>query len=171
MVTIRQEQERDIEAVRNLNRIAFDGPAEAQVVDKLREVCDDLISIVAVEDDEVVGHILFSSVTIENGNNVIRGMGLAPLAVLPNRQKTGIGSALVERGLALLREKEYPFVIVLGHADFYPRFGFVPSSQYNLKSQWQGIPDEAFMILVFDQKSLEGVHGVAKYREEFNEAM
>jgi putative acetyltransferase len=60
---------------------------------------------------------------------------------------------------------------VLGHADYYPRFGFVPASRYNLKSQWEGIPDEAFMILVFDKKALEGVQGVAKYREEFNEAM
>ena len=93
------------------------------------------------------------------------------MAVLPNRQRSGIGKNLIERGLELLREKGYPFVIVLGHADYYPRFGFVPASQYNLRSQWEGIPDEAFMILVFDQRALDGVHGMAKYREGFNEAM
>ncbi len=171
MVSIREEQKGDIEAVRNINEVAFDGPAEAKVVDKLRQSCDDCLSMVAVEDDKVVGHIMFSPATIENSKSVIRGMGLAPMAVLPNRRRKGIGSALIERGLELLRERGYPFVIVLGHADYYRRFGFVPASQYNLKSQWEGIPDEAFMILVFDQKLLEGVHGVARYRDEFDEAM
>jgi putative acetyltransferase len=171
MVTIREEEVRDIGAIRNINEAAFDGPAEANVVDKLRQVCDECSSVVAVDGDEIVGHVMFSPATIENGDGVIRGMGLAPMAVLPGHQRRGIGTALIERGLEMLREKGCPFVIVLGHADYYPRFGFVPASRYNLESQWEGIPDEAFMILVFDQKSLEGVRGVAKYREEFNEAM
>jgi putative acetyltransferase len=171
MVTIRKEEDRDICAVRNLNEVAFDGPAEADVVDKLRRICQDCLSVVGVDGDEVVGHIMFSPATVENGDDIIRGMGLAPMAVLPSHQRRGVGTALIEHGLALLREKGFPFVIVLGHADYYPRFGFVPASRYNLVSQWEGIPDEAFMILVFDQKALEGVQGVAKYREEFNEAM
>jgi putative acetyltransferase len=171
MVTIREEEVRDIGVIRNINEAAFDGPAEANVVDKLRQVCDECSSVVAVDGDEIVGHVMFSPATIENGDGVIRGMGLAPMAVLPGHQRRGIGTALIERGLEMLREKGCPFVIVLGHADYYPRFGFVPASRYNLESQWEGIPDEAFMILVFDQKALEGVHGVAKYREEFNEAM
>jgi putative acetyltransferase len=171
MVTIREEEIRDIFAIRNVNEAAFEGPAEANVVDKLRKVCDDCSSVVAVEGDEVVGHVMFSPAMVGNGDGVIRGMGLAPMAVLPNHQRRGIGTALIEHGLAMMRENGCPFVIVLGHADFYRRFGFVPASRYNLKSQWEGIPDEAFMILVFDEKSLKGVHGVAKYREEFNEAM
>ncbi|MHC4175404.1 MAG: GNAT family N-acetyltransferase [Planctomycetota bacterium] len=171
MVTIRKEETSDIEAIRNINNVVFDGPPEANVVDKLRKKCDNCLSLVAVDGDEVVGHIMFSPATVEYDDGVIRGMGLAPMAVLPNRQRSGIGTALVERGLALLCEQGCPFVIVLGHADYYPRFGFVPASLYNLKSQWDGIPDEAFMILAFEQKALEGVHGVAKYREEFNEAM
>jgi len=171
MVTIRKEEVRDIWAIRNLNEVAFDGSAEADVVDKLRQRCDDCLSVVAVDGHEVVGHVMFSPATVESGGRVIRGMGLAPMAVLPNYQRKGVGTALIERGLALLREKRCPFVIVLGHADYYPRFGFVSASRYNLKSQWEGIPDEAFMILVFDQKALKGVHGVVKYREEFNEAM
>ena len=171
MLTIREEQDKDICAVRNLNEVAFDGPAEANVVDKLRQICDECLSLVAVDDDVIVGHIMFSPVTIESGDNVVRGMGLAPVSVLPSHQRQGIGTALIERGLELIREKGCPFVIVLGHADYYPRFGFVPAIRYNLKSQWEGIPDEAFMILVFNQKALEGVHGVAKYRDEFNEAM
>jgi putative acetyltransferase len=171
MVTIREEEDRDIWAVRNINKAAFDGSAEAAIVDKLRRICQDCLSLVAVDGDEVVGHVLFSPATIENDDNIIRGMGLAPMAVLAKHQRRGVGSALIERGLELLQEKRHPYVIVLGHADYYPRFGFVPASRYNLKSQWEGIPDEAFMILVFDKKALEGVQGVAKYREEFNEAM
>ncbi|MGD8499573.1 MAG: N-acetyltransferase [Phycisphaerales bacterium] len=171
MIAIREEEVSDIWAIRNLNEVAFGGPAEADVVDRLRQVCDDCLSLVAVDGDEVVGHVMFSPATVESSDRVIRGMGLAPMAVLPNRQRRGIGTALIERGLALLRERRCPFVIVLGHADYYPRFGFVPASLYNLKSQWEGIPDGAFMILEFDQKALKGAHGVAKYREEFNEAM
>jgi putative acetyltransferase len=171
MVTIREEEVRDIGAIRKINEAAFGGPAEANVVDKLRQICDDYSSVVAIDGDEIVGHVMFSPAIIENSDGVIRGMGLAPIAVLPNHQRRGVGTALIERGLAKMREKGCPFVIVLGHADYYRRFGFVPASRYNLKSQWEGIPDEAFMIMVFDEKLLEGVYGVAKYREEFNEAM
>jgi putative acetyltransferase len=171
MVTIRKEETRDIMAIRNLNEVAFDGPAEARVVDKLRRICDACLSLVAVDGDEIVGHIMFSPAIVESGDGDIKGMGLAPIAVLPNHQRKGVGTALIEHGLALLREKGCPFIIVLGHADYYRRFGFVPALRYNLESQWEGVPDEAFMILVFDQKALEGVYGVAKYREEFNEAM
>jgi putative acetyltransferase len=171
MIAIREEKLKDIEATRNLNELAFDGPAEAKVIDKLRQICDGYLSLVAVDGDEIVGHVLFSPATIEHNDNIIRGMGLAPIAVLPSHQRKGIGTALIKHGLQLLREKGCPFVIVLGHPDYYPRFGFVPASRYNLKSQWEGIPDLAFMILVFDQKALKDVHGIARYRDEFNEAM
>jgi len=171
MITLREEQAKDIRAIRGLNEIAFGEPAEADVVDKLRQTCSELLSIVAVDGNEIVGHILFSPVTVESNDGIIRGMGLAPMAVLPKHQRKGLGTALIERGLALLREQGCPFVIVLGHADYYPRYGFVPASRYGLKSQWEGVPDEAFMITVFDQDVLKGVQGVARYRDVFNEAM
>ena len=171
MIALREEQAKDIRAIRDVNEIAFGGPAEADVVDKLRQTCSELLSIVAVDGNEIVGHILFSPVTVESNDGVIRGMGLAPMAVLPKHQRKGVGTALIERGLALLRERAYPFVIVLGHADYYPRYGFVPASRYGLESQWEGIPDEAFMITVFDRDVLNGVQGVARYRDVFNEAM
>jgi putative acetyltransferase len=98
-------------------------------------------------------------------------MGLAPVAVLPDRQRGGIGSSLVKRGLEILRDRGCPFVIVLGHPEYYPRFGFELASNYGLYSQWDGVPDEAFMVMIMDHASLKGVSGVAKYREEFNEAM
>lgn len=96
-------------------------------------------------------------------------MGLAPTAVLPRRQRQGIGSQLVRRGLDILRERGCPFVVVVGHPEYYPRFGFEPASRHGLASQWEGVPDAAFMVLLLDVHAMAGVSGVAKYREEFNE--
>jgi putative acetyltransferase len=90
------------------------------------------------------------------------------MAVAPECQRRGIDSALVEHGLVILRERRCPFVIVLGHPEYYPRFGFEPASKHGLKSQWEGVPDEAFMIMVFDSDAIEGTRGVVRYREEFN---
>jgi putative acetyltransferase len=93
------------------------------------------------------------------------------MAVLQDYQRQGIGSKLLEKGLEILREQGCPFVIVLGHPEFYPRFGFEPASWHGLSSQWEGVPDEAFMIIVMNPTILDGIVGVARYRDEFNEAM
>ena len=108
--------------------------------------------------------------SVPNRDSRIEGMGLGPMAVLPNRQRQGIGSGLVRKGLEILRGRGCPFVIVIGHPDYYPRFGFEPASNYAIKSQWEGIPDQAFMILVFDRKIVSDISGVARYRHEFNDA-
>ncbi len=171
MINIRIESQEDIHQVRILNRQAFKQPAEANVVDKLRQTCPEYLSLVAEDSKNLVGHILFTQAVIEATGQTIQGMGLAPMAVMPARQNQGIGSRLVERGLEILREQGCPFVIVLGHPEYYPRFGFERASQYGLLSQWEGVPDEAFMVIVMDQTALEGVSGVAKYRAEFDEAM
>ncbi|MEW8496561.1 MAG: N-acetyltransferase, partial [Candidatus Thiodiazotropha taylori] len=99
------------------------------------------------------------------------GMGLAPMAVLPSHQGEGIGTRLVRYGLDYLRDADCPFVIVLGHPDYYPRFGFELASKYQIHSQWEGVPDDAFMIAVFDQAVIPRHGGVARYRDEFDEAM
>ena len=171
MISIRRERPEDIAVIRTLNETAFDQSAEADIIDALRDVCADVLSLVAESDDEIVGHILFSPVTIEGGSQSRQGMGLAPMAVTPDRQRQGIGSELVQAGLEILRKQGCPFVIVLGHPAFYPRFGFVPASRYGLISQWEGVPDAAFMVLVLDASSMAGVTGVARYREEFDAAM
>ena len=98
-------------------------------------------------------------------------MGLAPMAILPGRQCQGIDTHLVKRGLEMLRSRCCPFIIVLGHAEYYPRFGFARASLHGIASQWEGVPNEAFMILVLDQAAMESVSGVARYRDEFDEAM
>jgi putative acetyltransferase len=117
----------------------------------------------------VIGHILFTPVTVDGSNTV--GMGLAPMAVLPSQQRKGIGSQLVRHGLDHLRQTGCPFVIVLGHPEFYPRFGFEPASRYRLGSQWEGVPDEAFMVAVLNADALPKAGGTARYRDEFDDAM
>jgi len=161
MIEIRDEALGDEEAIRRVNEEAFGQPDEARIVDALRAHCPDLLSLVAVDGEEVVGHILFSPASLERA----RGMGLAPMSVLPGRQRDGIGSRLVEEGLRRLRERGCPFVIVLGHAEYYPRFGFEPASAHGVRCKWD-VPDEVFMILVLDAPVMEGVSGVAHYRGE-----
>jgi putative acetyltransferase len=171
MITIRRECPGDIATNRAVNEAAFRQCAEADIVDALRYACPDILSLVAESDGEIVGHILFSPVTIEDGSQSRQGMGLAPMAVTPDRQRQGIGSELVQAGLEILREQDCPFVIVLGHPAFYPRFGFEPASGHGLRCQWEGVPDAAFMVLVLDEASMAGVTGVARYRDEFDAAM
>jgi putative acetyltransferase len=167
-MTIRTERTEDASRVRYVNELAFGQPAEADLVEKLRLACTDALSLVA-EDDAVVGHILFTPVVVESAGRRVVGMGLAPMAVLPDRQRQGIGSQLVRRGLEILRERGCPFVVVVGHPEYYPRFGFEPASRHGLASQWEGMPDSAFMVLVLDGHAMAGVSGVARYRDEFNE--
>lgn len=166
MITIRPERPEDASRVRHVSELAFGQPAEADLVERLRQACTDSLSLVA-EDDAVVGHILFTSVVVESAGQRVLGMGLAPMAVLPDRQRQGIGSQLVRRGLDILRERGCPFVVVVGHPEYC--FGFQPASTHGLSSQWEGMPDAAFMVLVLDLPAMAGVSGVAKYREEFNE--
>lgn len=173
MIVIREERPEDIEAIRKINEEAFGQPAEAEIVNKLRGSCENLLSLVAVQGGEVVGHILFSPATI-NGEGTtfeVSGMGLAPMAVLPRCQGQGIGSLLIHNGIKMLREKGCPFIIVLGYPEYYPRFGFERASRYGIHSQWSEVPDEAFMILILNKSAMVGASGVARYRKEFDEAV
>ena len=170
MVTIRPERAEDASQVRQVNELAFGQPAEADLIESLRRACTDALSMVA-EEGELVGHILFNPVAVEGAGRRVLGMGLGPMAVLPDRQRRGIGSQLVRRGLDILRGRSCPFVVVVGHPHYYPRFGFEPASVHGLASQWEGVPDAAFMVLVLDEHAMAGVSGVATYREEFSEVV
>ena len=169
MIEFRKEELKDSDAIHHLNLIAFDNGPEAVLVDKLRASCKEYLSFVAVEDGFVVGHILFTPATVEDCSAV--GMGLAPMSVLPSQQRKGIGSRLVRYGLEFLRKAGCPFLIVLGHPEYYPRFGFELASKYQLRSQWEGVPDDAFMIVVFDRGVLPKTGGMARYRDEFDDAI
>jgi putative acetyltransferase len=171
MIAVRRERMGDAEPIRSVNTRAFGQTEEAGIVDTLRHRCPEGLSWVAVRDDQVVGHVLFTPAVIESETRVVHGMGLAPLAVLPEVQGQGIGSQLVRAGLAEMAQAKQPFVIVLGHPGYYPRFGFVRASGYGIVSEYENVPDEAFMILVLDEVALKAVSGVAKYRPEFASAM
>jgi putative acetyltransferase len=171
MICVREEGPDDIEAVRRLNEKAFGQLAEANIVERLRENCPNLLSLVAIQVDQIVGHLLFSPVSIEGDGKNMQGMGLAPMAVLPEYQRRGIGSLLVKEGLEILTNRSCPFVVVLGHPEYYPRFGFERASLCGIRSQWEGVPDEAFMIRIMDQEAMIGASGMARYLREFDEAI
>jgi len=173
-ITIRAEEPADVEQVREIVTRAFSESefghhGEAQLVDRLRESCPEAIARVAELAGEVIGHILFTPVVIEAENQVWHGMGLAPMAVSPELQSRGVGSRLVETGLATLRAAEQPFVVVLGHPEYYPRFGFEPASRYGIKSEFGPETDEVFMILGLRNEPEAIGAGVARYRPEFVE--
>jgi putative acetyltransferase len=169
-VRVQEEQLQDIEAIHKVNVRAFGGSLEADLVDRLRNNCANLLSLAAVKQNEIVGHILFSPITIENEERNILGMGLAPMAVLPEHQRQGIGSKLITKGVTMLKDRQCPFIIVLGHAEYYPRFGFEPASRHGIRSEWK-VPDDAFMILVLSTSEMQGISGLAKYRPEFAETV
>lgn len=165
MIVIRQEQPEDIAMIHHVVQQAFGRVAEANLVDALRRNGKAQISLVAADNGRVIGHILFSEVTLEGQ---LTGIGLAPMAVSPERQNEGIGSRLVEEGLKRCRESGYQFAVVLGHPEFYPRFGFVPASRFSVKSEYD-VHDEVFMALELEKGSLAGFAGMVKYQPEFNE--
>lgn len=167
MYVVRREQPRDVPKIRVVNKRAFGQDQEASVVDRLRENCNSILSLVALVGNEVVGHILFSPAVIEGDNGRLVGSGLAPLAVLPEYQKKGIGSELVQTGVARIREGGCPYIIVLGYAKYYTRFGFEPANRYGISSEWEVADDEAFMTLFLNRRAMKDVTGVARYREEW----
>ena len=124
--------------------------------------------MVAIKNNEIVGHIAFSPVTIESDQATVNAVGLAPMAVSPEFQRSGIGSQLVEEGLNRIRTAGHDLVVVLGHPEYYPRFGFVPAKKYGIR--WEhDVPEEAFMIKELREGALKEVRGTVKYRPEFNE--
>ena len=171
MTTIRKERPGDEAQIYEVNYRAFERKEEAEVVAMLRESCPAGVSLVAEEDGILVGHILFTPTIIESEGKSIVGSGLAPMAVLPKYQGRGIGSALVGAGLEEMRTVGEPFVVVVGHPGFYPRFGFERASKYGIRCEYDQVPDEAFMIVVYDAGKLKGLNGVAKERPEFAAAM
>lgn len=168
MIEIRTERPEDIGAIREVNERAFGGPAEAMLVDLLRAANKAVVSLVAQWDDRVVGHILFSPVTVANSPESFRAAGLAPMSVLPEYQNQGIGSQLVRDGMAACCEDGFDIVVVLGHVPFYPRFGFVPAERHGLSNEYGA--SDAFMVLELKSGALTGISGLVKYSHEFREA-
>jgi putative acetyltransferase len=163
---VRAETPEDRAAVRRVNELAFDAAAEANLVDALRENGAAQVSLVAEEDGLVVGHILFSPVTVESPGCEWEAAGLGPMAVLPERQGRGVGSALAREGLKECLRLGRDVVFVLGHADFYPRFGFRTAGPLGITCEFPS-PEENFMVAELRPGALAGRTGLVRYRPEF----
>jgi putative acetyltransferase len=164
---IRQEAPADRAEIGTLHRAAFGGAFEAGLVDRLSDGGLVVVSLVAVDSDAIVGHILFSRLPIQAATGVIHAVALAPMAVVPGRQRQGIGSALVRDGLRACRAQGERIAIVLGHPQFYPRFGFSPDLARPLRSVYSG---PAFMALALAPGALDGVEGDVRYPPAFDDS-
>lgn len=165
---IRTEEERDCDAVNAVNAAAFETPLEAKLVNTLRQQGQPLISLVAEDAEIVVGHILFSSVSL-TGQSDAKIMGLGPMAVVPNHQRKGIGSALVRARLDRCNQLGFGAVVVLGHPEYYPHFGFLPSSRFGIGCEYD-VPEGVFMVAELRPGYLHGKAGTIKYHPAFGNA-
>ena len=168
IIEIRNASPEDSATIHAVHMAAFGGPAEAKLVRLICERKKALISLVATTEGRVVGHILFSRVTIANAPATFSGVGLAPVAVLPDFQRQGIGSKLIREGLERCRQAGYDAVVVLGDPAYYSRFGFMRAADFGLQDEYDVIDE--FMVLPLYAGALEGVDGTVKYLPEFREA-
>jgi len=164
-IIVCKENVTEIQQIWDVNSAAFETNGEADLVNRLRNCGVDFISLVAKLEEEIVGHILLTEVELLNSD--IKIAGLAPMAVKPNYQNNGIGSVLVKQGLKECITNGYKAVVVLGHPNYYPKFGFEPSVNFGIKSEYD-VPDEVFMVKELDKNSLLELSGIVKYHEEFN---
>lgn len=165
-VGIRPERPADREAIHSVHARAFGRHDEGDLVDSLRGRVEPSVSLVAVQTEAVVGHVFFGPVRIEADGEESRAIGLAPLAVLPEQQKRGVGSRLVEAGLRACHEVGEDVVFVLGHPSYYPRFGFQPAGARGLHYRDVSF-DAAFMVIELTPGALRGRRGRVRYDEAF----
>ena len=166
MATIRPERPEDADGARAVHERAFGADSgEAGLVDALRadgahvpELC-----LVAIEGETVAGHVFYSRARLASGHEVL---ALAPMAVLPERQRAGVGSRLVEASLRRAADTPFPLVVVLGHPEYYPRFGFVPAVEYGVLAPWE-VPPEAWMVHLLPAYD-QAARGVVTYAEAFD---
>jgi len=168
-ILIRSEKTADFPAIQALNKVAFGQENEARLVNLLRQ-SDTFIpalSLVAMMDDIIVGHILFTKIKIKDEQeNVFESLALAPMAVQPALQKQGIGEQLIRYGLKKAKALGYQSVIVLGHEHYYPKFGFVPAEKWQIKAPFD-VPSNVFMALELVKDGLKGISGTVEYPKEF----
>ncbi|PEC82807.1 GNAT family N-acetyltransferase [Bacillus cereus] len=174
MVTIRQEQKSDYRKTEEVVKKAFlneeySDKKEHELVKRIRE-CDAFVpelSIVVV-DEEIVGYIMLSKITIEKDGASVDSLALAPVSVANGHQKKGIGGKLIVAALEKAKGLGYGSVVLLGHPEYYPKFGFKKASEWNIKAPFE-VPDEVFMVKELTENALEGVEGVVQYSSAFAE--
>jgi predicted N-acetyltransferase YhbS len=166
-ILIRKEEKKDYNDIFDVNRLAFGQEEESRLVNRIRNGSNFIpdLSLVAEKDGKIIGHILFSRIKIK-GNSIFECLALAPMAIVPEFQKKGVGSQLIEAGISKAKELNYKSIIVLGHKNYYPRFGFKKASKYNIKCPFE-VPEEAFMVLELSKNALKDKAGTVIYPPEF----
>lgn len=162
---IRKEAETDHPLVYQLNARVFESDGEAKLVEKLRGSPDTLLSLVAEKKERIVGHIMFSKVSLI-GHADLKLVGLAPLAVAPETQNMGIGGELVNRGLSQCRELGVDAIVVIGHSHYFPKFGFKPGASFGVDCEYD-VPEDVFMLSELKEGALTGKKGVVFYHPAF----
>ncbi len=173
-INIRQETREDYDWVIELTEKAFEtmefsDQKEGQLVDKLRKspTFIDELSLVAEINGKVVGHILFTPLVIDNGQQQFQSLVLGPVSVLPEFQKQGIGGQLIIVGHQKARELGFQSVILIGHPEYYPRFGYKTASGWGLKVAMELPSDDVFMAVELAENALSGVSGMVIFPPEF----
>ena len=167
-VIIRKEHESDYQRVYEVNKLAFQQEDESKLIEKIRKGQNFIseLSLVAEVDGKIVGHILFSKIKIMSDDSIYDSLSLAPMAVIPEYQKKKVGSKLVEKGLKKAEKLGFNSVIVLGHSEYYPKFGFLKASKWGIKCPFE-VPEEAFMAIELVDGALDGKKGIVQYPDEF----
>jgi putative acetyltransferase len=168
-IRIRQEVQEDYKSVYEINKMAFGQENESKLIEKIRRGPNFVpeLSLVAEKDNEIVGHILFSKMKIV-GESEYETLMLAPLAVIPKLQKQGIGGKLIKKGIEKAIELGFDSITVVGHKNYYPKFGFQKASKWSIQSSIE-VPDENFMAIELTENALENKAGVVQFPEEFME--
>lgn len=171
-LNIRPETKKDFSKITQVNDFAFGQKNEGRLIERLRQTEKYIpeLSLVAELDDEIIGHILFYPITIHSDISKFLSISLGPMAVAPVHQRKGIGSQLVIEGLEAAKKLGHRSVIVVGHPEYYPKFGFKRASQWNIKVPFE-VPDDAFLAMELAEGELEGKSGTVEYPKEFNEAI
>lgn len=170
---IRPERAGDVGQIRAVTEAAFSSSAfghhgEADLIERLRSACLEIISLVGEQGGQVVAHVLLSPAIIEWDESGSEGIGLGPVAVLPEFQRRGIGSLLIKHGLEMARDRGASFVCVLGDPAFYGKLGFQPAARFGVFSEFGGADNGAFQIIWLNETNSRPSRGLAKYRPEFS---
>jgi putative acetyltransferase len=163
---VREEAAGDAAAVRRVNERAFGRPNEADLVEAIRAAGAATLSLVAEEDGAVVGHILFSPVEVDSPAGRYAAVALGPMSVPPDLQRRGIGAELVREGLLRLRRAGHRAVVLVGHPNYYPQFGFGDGARFGLRWEVEA-PPGVFQVLELEPGALAGKGGVVRFRPEF----